>query len=466
MSVNIKPQVSDNKELLTQIKEEINSRNVKMISLGIPDMDGRYKGKFLTSDYLISNAVKKGSFLCDILFGWDITDEIYSDNGLFSCWGNGFPDVYIKPDLKTFRYKPWGQNTATMIGDLYQINGELVEVAPRTVLKKMIERSEKLGYQFSFGYELEFYLFKETDQSIKEKDYRNLIPATSLMNTYGLVEIPEVQIVFDEITEYLKEYGIAVESFMYEAGEGQFEMSVNHSDPLDTADKVMLYKTAIREIAAKHGLTVSFMAKFDENMSGSSGHIHQSIMSIDSPDVNLYWDRSKQGMSSVMENVIGGLLKTLPDFTAMYCPTINSYSRLVTGSWTGVNVTWGVDNRTTALRVISTDSKSIRIENRIPGADANPYLTLAAFMASALYGIENEIDLPNRTDGDAYVQEGLTPIPLTLDKAIEVLENSEVAHLYFSEEFLNQFIYTRKWESEKFRKTVTEWEKKRYLERV
>jgi glutamine synthetase len=428
----------------------------------MPDIDGLIRGKFVPAEFFLESIARRGSTVPNIVFGWDIEDTLM-DCLSFSGWQTGYSDVILKPDLATIRHLPWDPGQAFVLCDVTNTDGTAVPVAPRTVLKRQVERAAALGYSFTAGYELEFYLYRETSESAAAKGYRNLRPATPGIATFSLQRAAALEDVIGAIREGMRACDIPVLASNTEYGAGQIEINIEHGEALTTADRVAIYKNGVRRIAEQHGLLASFMAKVATDSAGSSAHIHQSVRRSNDPGRNAMW--GGDGPSLIMRQILAGQLTTMREFTAFYCPTVNSYKRRVPGSWSPVSAGWGEDNRTAALRVIANDESSCRMENRLPGADANPYLALSACIASALHGIENELEPPEPVVGNAYDKPG-TELPASLTEAITALENGEVARKAFGDMFVDHYLSTRIWERDRHREAVGDWELKRYFDRV
>lgn len=445
-------------------QELFERQSIGTVQFGAPDVDGLFRGKRVPAQYFLDSVAHKGSMIADILFGWDITDTLM-DGLKHSGWHTGYADLVLMPDLGTIKAVPWEAGVATAICDVGTPDGAPVEIAPRRVLRRQIERAAGLGYAFSIGYELEFYLFKETPYTVIEKDYRNLVPATPELSTYSLHRLAMIDDVIREIRDQMNAYGVPVEASNTEYGPGQVEINIEHCPPLEAADRVLLYKDGVRQIAERHGYVACFMAKVSGDGAGSSGHIHQSIRPRERPEENAFWDAGARGESELMRKAIAGQIAAMPELTLFCCPTVNSYKRTIEGSWAPTSASWGRDNRTTALRVIAREPGSCRIEHRLPGADANPYLAIAACMAGALHGIEHDLTLPEPVVGDAYAQRQVR-LPASLEEAISALEEGTVSRGAFGDEFVDHFLATRRWERDRHREAVSDWERRRYFGRI
>ena len=446
------------------VEQYLSENGIDTIKLGMVDIDGLWRGKRVTVDYFLGSIISHGAHICDILFGWDIEDKLIQ--GLkFTGWHTGYPDIFMVPDISTIAIVPWEERTASVICDVVDVNGDPVDVSPRQVLKNILNRMDKGDYTAVVGYELEFYLLKETLQSLEQKNYINIEPLTRGSHTYNLCRGTGTEYIIGELRRKMNEYGVVVDAANSEYGSGQFEVNLRYCPAMTAADRSLLFKSGVKEIVASHDIVATFMAKYNHDDAGSSGHVHQSIS--DKNGYNLFSD-GKGGLSAMAMHYLAGVIATLPEFMALFCPNINSYKRIVEDSWTGVSATWARENRTTALRTVVSSAAATRIENRLPGADANPHIVIAACIAGGLYGMNERLEPPKPTVGNAYElsDEEATLLPRSLEPALELLEKSEVARDLFGSEFVDHFIATRRWESQEFRKAVTDWERRRYLEMI
>jgi glutamine synthetase len=451
-------------DLHAACRELFERTGIHTVQFGCPDVDGLFRGKRVPATYFLDTVAHKGSMIADILFGWDVADTIM-DGLEHSGWHTGYRDLALIPDLATVRAVPWEPGVATAICDVRTPDGAAVEIAPRRILQRQVERAAELGHAFAIGYELEFYLFKETPYSVIEKGYRDLVPATPELSTYSLHRLAMIDDVIGDIRDHMNAYGIPIEASNTEYGPGQIEVNIEHCAPLDAADRMLLYKDGVRQIAARHGYVACFMAKLSGEGAGSSGHIHHSMRPLEAPDRNAFWDPDGRCESQLMRQAIAGELAAMPELTLFHCPTVNSYKRKVEGSWAPTSAAWGRDNRTTALRVIAREAASCRLEHRLPGADANPYLAIAACIAGALDGIERGLLPPEPIVGNAYAQEA-PPLPASLEEAIAAAEAGAVARSAFGPEFVEHFLATRRWERDRHREAVSDWELTRYFGRI
>lgn len=449
------------------IEAFIAEHEIKVFKIGAVDIDGLWRGKRLSAQYFSESAYSAGTNICNILFGWDLQDTLIPDL-TFTGWHTGYPDVNLRPDLSTLRVIPGETGTASVICDLYIPDGTPLAISPRGVLQRVIDRSNALGYQPICAYEFEFYLFEGTPRELERRGWRDIEPISAGNHTYNVYRDTGSDVILGEIRDGLAEQGVFIEASNSEHGAGQFEVNIHYSGALQAADSALILKHTVKEIATKHGLTASFMAKVSIDQAGSSGHVHQSLVSTDDASTVFANPADPTQLSEIGMKYLAGLVAGSPDFTAIYLPTINSYKRVEGGQWAGSSATWGLDNRTVAVRSIPSAGPAARLENRVPGADANPYLVLAANIASGLSGIEQSMVPPAPVVGNAYEQgsdESLR-LPSTLEKATEVFAESALAKEYFGEEFVEHFTQTRAWEIHKFATSVTDWEVARYLEHI
>ncbi|MBI2980978.1 MAG: glutamine synthetase [Deltaproteobacteria bacterium] len=427
------------------------------------DIDGILRGKRIAKEKFLSS-LEKGFGFCDVVFGWDSADVLY-DNATLTGWHTGYPDLLTKLDPNTFRKIPWEENRAFVLGDFYLKNGDAHPACPRNLLKKIIEKYHKAGLDPFCSVEYEFFLFDETPHSLHEKGFQNLKPSSPGMFGYSILRSSARSDFITTLVRQMKEFDCPIEGIHTETGPGVMEAALLYTKALDAADRAALFKTAVKELAYKDGKVATFMAKWNDQLPGCGGHTHISLWK---NGTNAFADeKSKSGMSPLFENFLAGVLHGLHDFMAFYCPTVNSYKRSVPGVWSPLNATWGLENRTTALRVIlGQDPKSTRVEQRTPGADLNPYIAMAATLAAGLYGIEKKMPLIPGVKGSAYdlSKKEYPLLPRSLAEATERLKRSEIAREVLGEAFVDHYVKTREWEVREYNKAVTNWELKRYFE--
>ena len=450
---------------LADVEKLITEREIEVVQVGGADMDGVFRGKRILSDYFLDGCRGDGFPQCSVIFGWDIAEELISGLTLGSA-ETGYSDIVMRPDLSTFRAVPWEAGCASSICDYAHEDGRPVGQSPRQVLRRVLDRATDAGYRARMAVELEARLFREDQNSLREKGYHGLQPLSPGLNCYSIRHASQDEDVLGTIRRLLIEYGLPIEGYNREHGEGMYEFNLHYGDALAAADQALLYKSASKEIAAEAGVVPTFMAKYDDLIDGCSGHTHQSLWSPDG-ETNLFWQaNAPHHASDVMQAYGAGVLATLPELMLMYAPNVNSYKRFVAGSWAPTSVTWGVENRTAALRFITASASGCRIENRVPGADVNAYLGFAATLAGGLYGLEQGLTCPPPVEGDAYQADEAPPLPRSLGAAVERFSASAVARDYFGDEFVDHYARMRQWEVEQFGQAVTDWERRRYFEQV
>lgn len=431
------------------------------VKVAVTDIDGILRGKVMHRDKFLS-ILKKGFGFCDVVFGWDSADVAY-DNTSFTGWHSGYPDANAMIDVSTFRKVPWDNDIPFFLADFVDENGKPSHVCPRNLLKKIREQSIKAGFNPLFSQEFEWFNFAETPDSWANKNFIKPQPLTPGMFGYSVLRSSLRSEFFNELFDSLLKFNVPIEGLHTETGPGVYEAAILYGDILEAADRAALFKTGTKEIAQRHGIMASFMAKWNENLPGCSGHVHQSLWD---NKKNLFYDaKDKHHMSELMKSYVAGQLYCLPHILPLFAPTINSYKRLVEGAWAPTTVTWGMDNRTTALRILTGGEKSARLETRVVGSDVNPYLAMAGCLASGLYGIKKKMKLtqPN-TLGNGYRDEEHGTLPRNLWDATQAMKNSSIAKELFGEKFVEHFTQTREWEWRQFSKVVTDWELKRYFE--
>lgn len=441
-----------------QLLEYINQHNINKIKFAFTDIDGVLRGKIIHKEKFV-NGLKDGYGFCDVVFGWDSSDVAY-DDALLTGWHTGFPDRPCHIDLATQRQIPWQENVLFFLADFNDSS-----FCPRSLLKGIVSQAAAMGFHAEFAQEFEWFNFKETPSSLAEKEFTKLQPLTPGMFGYSILRTSQQSDFYYALYNGLISIDVPVEGLHTETGPGVYEAAILHDEVLRAADKAVLFKNAVKEIASQHGIMASFMAKWSEKLPGCSGHLHQSLWD-KNKTTNLFYDAGDANkMSETFKHYLAGQLYCLPHLVPMYAPTINSYKRLVEGAWAPTNINWGLDNRTTALRVLNTSDKYTRLETRIPGSDSNPYLAIAAALASGLYGIKNKLPLTiPPTSGNGYQDDKHGKLPSDLFDAAMQMRDSAIAKELFGASFVEHFTQTRLWEWKQFSKHVTDWELKRYFE--
>ncbi len=446
-----------------EIIQYLDQHGGQKIKFAFADIDGVLRGKVIHRQKFL-DGLANGYGFCDVVFGWDSADELY-DNTRLTGWHTGYPDATARIDLSTFRRIPWENDLPFFLADFSQPEGTDLAACPRSLLKRVVAECTELGFHAEYAQEFEWFNFRETPQSLQEKGFRDLEPLTPGMFGYSILR-PSMERNFNgDLFDLLARFDVTLEGLHTETGPGVYEAAIIHEEVLKAADKATLFKTAVKEIAYRHGIVATFMAKWNAELPGCSGHIHQSLWSPDR-STNLFYDASDADkMSSLMRQFIAGQMHCLPHILPMFAPTVNSYKRLVEGAWAPTTVTWAIENRTTSLRVINDTESHTRVEHRVAGADANPYLAMAAALASGLYGIKNKLslDVP-ATRGNGYENKENGILPTNLKEAIQAMKASPLPVELFGEGFVNHFTATRDWEWRQYAKSVSDWELKRYFE--
>jgi glutamine synthetase len=443
----------------------IRASGATKVKVAVSDIDGILRGKYLHPEKFFGAARPHpdGGFgFCDVVFGWDSSDTCY-DNASLTGWQHGFPDALARIDLDTFRRVPWDGGVPFFLGEFVTADGAPSPICPRQTLKRVLARGAKLGLQPMCGVEYEWFNFAETPQSWAAKQGVSPQTITPGMFGYSLLRMNHKREYFNALMDEMREFDVPIEGLHTETGPGVYEVAILFSEALKAADRAILFKTGAKEIASRFGIMPSFMAKWNAQYPGCSGHIHQSLSD---GERNVFFDaNSPRSMSSVFESYLAGQVACLMEFAPMFWPTINSYKRLVDGFWAPVKPTWGVDNRTASFRVIAGGAKSTRLETRCPGADINPYLAMAAVLAAGLHGVEKGLKLtaPPIT-GTNQGAENIPRAPRTLIETTRNFKQSAIARDWLGDDFVDHFAATREWEWRQWLDGVTDWELKRYFE--
>lgn len=450
---------------------------VDTVVVAFCDMQGRLIGKRVVAQHFLAEIPHNGGAIecCDYLLAVDV-DMTVLEGFRFSSWETGYGDFVCRPDLDTLRLLPWLERTALVMGDLVDHEGDLVGVAPRSMLRHQIDRAAELGYRAMFGTELEFYLFGESPEEARAKGYARLTPSSPYIIDYHVLGTTRDEPVIAKLRNGMLGAGLPVENSKGEAGRGQHELNLRYAEALVMADNHALYKNGAREIAGAEGHSITFMAKpvFDD--AGSSCHIHSSLWDASTDRSAMPADGTgtaghdrgggdpRDDMSEVFRWYLGGLLDTAAELSLCFAPFVNSYKRYQPDSWAPTAIGWDTDNRTLGFRVVGT-GQAMRVESRVPGADCNPHVALAAMLAGGLHGIENRIEPPEPTKGNGYAAD-LPRIPSTLVEAIELFETSEVARDAFGEDAHFHLLHMARCEWDVFNRTVTDWELRRNFEQL
>ncbi|SHG08759.1 glutamine synthetase family protein [Pedobacter caeni] len=446
-------------EILAYVKQHPSGK----VKVAVADIDGVLRGKYIAADKFASMVEGRLGF-CDVTFGWDMGDVAY-DNVKYTGWHTGYPDALVKLDLSTFRKIPWENDVPFFLGDFINENNEAAYTCPRQLLRKVLAEAGELGFRPYFAQEFEWFNFAETPESVHQKNFQALNPLTPGMFGYSILRSSLKNPYMTDLFDLLCKFGIPVEGLHTETGPGVYEAAIKYAEVLQAADQAILFKTAVKEIAYQHGIMATFMAKISENLPGCSGHVHQSLWDKEGKQNLFYDEHAEHKMSDLMKSYIAGQLHCLPFILPMIAPTINSYKRLVEGAWAPTTLTWGIDNRTVALRALPGHLKATRLETRVVGSDTNPYLALSACLAAGLYGVKNKLSLDKEaTTGNGYKDLSNGILPGNLHEATLKMKGSPLAGELFGTSFVEHFTLTREWEWKQYAKVVTDWEMKRYFE--
>jgi glutamine synthetase len=437
----------------------VDERGAQYVKVGVFDVDGIMRGKYISREKFLS-ALEGGFGFCDVVLGWDCQDQLY-DNVEYTGWHTGYPDAPVRVLPDSCRVLPFEDDGLFFLGEF---SPPSETVCPRALLRRVVERGKTMGFSAYAGFEYEFFVFKETPESIREKNYRGLTPMAPGWFGYSVLRNSAGSDFYRALLDTCRAMDMGIEGLHEETGPGVMEAAITVDGALAAADKAALFKTFAKVIAQKHGLLATFMAKWSKDLPGQSGHIHLSLKKDGNP---VFHEPGKpHSMSDTLRWFVGGQQKLMPELLAMVAPTVNSYRRLIPGFWAPTDSTWGVENRTTALRVIPGSPKSQRVEYRIAAADANPYVILAAALGSGLWGIEHRIEPEAMVTGNAYDRKypSRLALPRTLWDAAQRLKASRAARDLFGDAFVEHFAATREWEEREFRKHVSDWELARYFE--
>jgi len=445
---------------IADAKAIVEQRNLSHVKVGATDIDGILRGKYMSRAKFLS-ALENGFGFCDVVLGWDCQDQLY-DNVKYTGWHTAYPDAPVRILPESCRELPLENNELFF---LCEFAPPADPVCPRALLRRVLERAGSMGFSAYAGFEYEVFFFKETPESVREKNYRNLTPMAPGWFGYSLIRNSTGADFYREMLKFCDAMDMGLEGLHEETGAGVIEAAIAFDNALASADKSVLFKTFIKVLAQHHQMMATFMAKWSRDWPGQSGHIHLSLKN-KSGDPVFYDASAAHTMSETMRHFVGGQQALLPELLAMVSPTVNSYTRLIPGFWAPTDSTWGVENRTTALRVIPGSAKSQRVEYRIAAADANPYVILTAALASGLYGIEHKIEPGPMVEGNAYAKKfpDKLALPRTLWESAQRLKKSKMAREWFGDDFVDHFSASREWEEREFRKHITDWELARYFE--
>lgn len=445
------------------LKRLIEAGEIDTVVVCFPDMQGRLMGKRVGGAFFLDSVIEE-THACNYLLAADMEMEPVPGFKAAS-WDLGYGDFAIRPDLATLRRTPWLEGTALVLGDVCDPHGELMPHAPRSILKKQLARLRERGWTAHMASELEFYHIDESYEQARAKDYKNLKHASWYIEDYHIFQTTKEEGLIRAIRNHMEAIGIPVEVSKGEWGPGQEEINFRYAEALDMADRHVIYKNAAKEIAFLQGKAVTFMAKPYFDLAGSSCHLHSSLWETASKTPLFYDKADPLGMSKLFRHFIAGQLALAQEMVFFFAPNINSYKRFQAASFAPTKVTWSLDNRTTGFRVIGA-GPGTRVECRIPGADANPYLAAAATIAAGLYGIDNELDLPPQYEGNVYEAKSVPSVAKTLRDALAGLETSEVLRAALGDDVIEHYLHAGRWELSEYDRRVTDWEVIRGFERA
>jgi glutamine synthetase len=450
---------------LEQLTPLIGAGEIETVLMVFSDLYGRFMGKRFDAGFFAEHAAEHGTHACDYLLTVDMEMEPVQGYR-FANWVRGYGDVHLVPDLATLRVASWLDKTAIVLCDVqHERTHQLVAQAPRSILRHQAERASSMGYSVMAASELEYYIFRNSYREAAAKAYSGLEPAGWYLEDYHALQGTREEAFNATVRRHLKRSGVPVENSKGEWGLGQHELNVRYADVLTMADRHSIYKQCLKEVADQMGLSVTFMAKYAADRAGSSCHIHLSLWQ---GDRNAFVGEHQLGpvqCSDVFRWFLGGWIAHVPEWMVFYAPTVNSYKRYRAGSWAPTRLAWSYDNRTAGFRVVGRGD-SLRIECRVPGADANPYLAFAAALASGLHGVANRTEPPPIFEGDMYAAQQLPHVPRTLREATDLFERSDFVKNILGGEVAEHYAHFFRTEQETYDRAVTDWERQRYFERI
>jgi len=451
---------------LDALEERVRSGEIDTVITAVCDMQGRLVGKRVTGDFFIDHARAHGTHFCTYLLGTDM--EMTTPDGFAAMdWASGYGDYLARPDWATLRRIPWLEGTALVLCDAVdEASGDLVPFAPRSILRRQVARLADLGFDPLMATELEFYVLRESYGEAAGKHFVDLAPAGRYNEDYQLLQGTKLESLYRRLRNELSAAGVPIEFSKGEAHAGQHEINIHYAEALESADRAALFKQGAKEIAWQEGRAITFMAKPYQAWTGSSGHVHLSLRDRATgrnafPATD---DPHCRELSDTMRWFLGGLIAGSRELSLFVASTVNAYKRFALGSWAPVHLVWGRDNRTCAFRVVGS-GQALRIENRLPGADANPYLSFAAVLAAGIHGIEGRIEPGDAFVGNGYTATDLPRVPHTLARAIEAWAGSDLARDAFGADVHAHYLNAARVEQDAFDAAVTDWERERYLER-
>jgi glutamine synthetase len=443
-----------------ELADYVTQKGFSHIKVGVFDVDGVMRGKYMSRDKFLSS-LTGGYGFCDVVLGWDSDDQLY-DNTRFTGWHTAYPDAAVRLLPHTMRTLPHEGDIPLVLSEFA---GPAEAVCPRGVLRRVLDRADAMGYAVKAAAEFEFFVFNETPDSVRAKHYQGLSSITPGNFGYSMLRSGVHAEIYRDLLAFCEQLDLGVEGLHTETGPGVLEAALGVDEALAAADKAALFKTMAKVFFQRRGMMATFMAKWNADLPGSSGHLHSSLADKASGEGAFFEAGKPHDMSDAMRWYVGGQQTLMPELLAMIACTVNSYSRLVPGYWAPTSATWGYENRTCALRVIGGSEKSQRVEYRIAAADINPYIALAAAIGSGLWGIEHRIEPDAALTGNAYEQQTAErALPSTLWEASQRLRACDAAKALFGEAFVDHYASTREWEERQARRAVTDWQLARYFE--
>ena len=443
------------------LKRYVEQSDLPYAKVGVFDIDGVLRGKYMAKDKLLSS-LEGGYGFCDVVLGWDSNDQLY-DNTTMTGWHTAYPDAGVRLLPETTRLLPFENNMPLILSEF---TGKMEAICPRSLLRRIVERASSMGFGIKSSAEFEFFVFEETPQSVRDKGYRNLNSITPGYFGYSMLRNSVHADFYHELMNLCLDMDIELEGLHTETGPGVLEAAIKYDDAMASADKAALFKTMTKILAQRKGWMATFMAKWSNDWPGQSGHLHMSLVDERTGKPVFYDETKPLGMSDTMRWFVGGQQALMPELLSMIACTVNSYTRLIPGYWAPTSASWGYENRTCALRVIGGAPNSQRVEYRIAAADINPYIAFAASIGSGLWGIENKIEPTAPVEGNAYEKRfpAKMGLPSTLWEAAQKLKGSKAARNLFGDEFVDHYAATREWEEREARKAITDWQLARYFE--
>ena len=446
---------------LQTLKTKIKRGEIDTVVVAFPDVFGRLVGKRFTGEFFLNHVCHHGTHGCNYLLTVDIEMEPMTGFKVAN-WEKGFGDFEMRPDLSTLRVLPWQPSAALVICDFRHHDGKPANEAPRTVLQQQVNALAKKRLTCNIASELEFFLFNDTYHQAFAADYRNLTPSSDYRIDYHTMQTTRDESLFRSVRNMMVAARVPVESSKGEWGRGQHEVNFTYAQPVTMADMHIVFKQGVREIAAQHGKSITFMAKPSMAEPGNSCHIHVSLWA---GGRNLFWNARRETGSKLFRQFLGGLMKYSRELCYFFAPSINAYKRYQSASWAPTKLAWAYDNRTVGFRVVG-QGNSFRIENRMAGADANPYLAFSATLAAGMAGIAEQLDCGEIYEGNAYVDDKLPSLPKSLHAAADLLDRSKLARQAFGDDVVDFYVHTARLEVQAFDNVVTDWERQRYFERI